>query len=157
MKYCLILSLLFIQIETYSQIQKKEVPKETIIGIVKNAGSIKIKLSYYIDENNPKDTTYSIVYNDANFTTIDVFETVIFSETGNTLNDLYALLKESLDAENGKETSFELGKTSVLVVTKISMGVRNILVSFSKNSNGSGFLYLTKKEVDKLFNKSKSN
>ena len=41
MKYYLILSLLFIQIETYSQIQKKEIPKETIIGVVKNAGSIK--------------------------------------------------------------------------------------------------------------------
>jgi hypothetical protein len=157
MNYYIILFLLFFHIETYSQIQKKELPKETIVGIVKNGGSIKIKLSYYIDENSPKDTTYSLVYNDANYTTIDVFETVIFAETGNTLNDLYALLKESLNAENGKETSFELGKTNVIVITKISMGVRNILVSFSKNSNNSGFLYLTKREVDKLFNKTKTN
>lgn len=152
MKKIILLSLTILCFRSsFAQIVKTELPQEIEIGKVKSGSSIKAVLTYTIENNN--DTLYSLLYNDMTYTKIDAFETVRFYEKGNTLNTFYNILFEALNEDKGKETSFRIGETTVIVVTNKMFGTKYLDISFSKNFTGSGFTNLNKKEIKKLFHR----
>ena len=129
-----------------SQIQKVETPKYISIGKWKAGGKLVSEFYYSVDED--KDTSYHWMYSDGSYTYIDSYEWIHFSEDGNTLNELYKILKESFEKEKGYEVSFKLGNDLVVIKTDKSFGSKFLYVSPPK-----GFFALTKNGFEKLFGK----
>jgi hypothetical protein len=136
---------------TFAQIVKTELPKEIEVGKVKSGTSTKATLSFTKESN--KDTLYTLLYNDMTYTKIDVFESVSFYDKGNTLNDFYNILIQALNEEKDKETTFKIGETNVVAITKKMLGTKYLYISFSKKNGGSGLTNLNKKEIKKLFHR----
>lgn len=147
MKRLLLIVTVAISLNAKSQIQKTSLPDLTKIGEIKSAMAFKADLNYYLSD---KDTVYLIQFDNQKYTSISDIQSVRFKETGGVLNDLYKLLSEAIDAEKGKENAFKLGEEEVLIKSSRMMGVKYIYFYIVKNG---AFFNLTKKELDKLFNK----
>lgn len=144
----LMFPLLLFSINCFSQIQKTSLPDLTKVGEVKSAIIFKADLNYFLSN---KDTVYIIQFDNQKYTSISDIQSVQFKETGGVLNELYKIMSEAINAEKGKENAFKLGDEEVLIKSSRMMGIKYIY--FYKVKNGA-FFNLTKKEIDKLFNKS---
>lgn len=104
----LLLVVSFLFQSSFSQIQKVETIKYITIGKWKSGGKTLSEMFYSVDDS--KDTIYHWMYQDARYSSIAAYEWIVFSEEGNTLNDLYSILKECMEKDKGHETSFKLEK-----------------------------------------------
>lgn len=144
----LLLSIVLFSLTSYSQLEKSDIPASTKIAEVKSAGAFIADLSFYTTG---PDTTYIITFENLKYKSINNIKTVSFEGKNETLNKLYSLLSEAVNQEVGKENSFKLGKTEVMVKSNKMLGVR--YVEFYIVENGA-FFQLTKKQINKLFARS---
>lgn len=144
----LILAIILLNFPSYSQLEKSDIPLTTKIAEVKSAGTFIAELSYYTTGN---DTIYMITFRNLKYTSITNIKTVSFDGKNETLTRLYGVLIETLSLDAGKDNSFKLGETEVMVKSNKMLGVKYI--KFFTVENGAYF-QLTKKQIDKLFNRS---
>lgn len=149
MKIILTASALLFASIAYSQIEVKLAPKETKIGKVKTAGRFHSELSYTVDES---DTTYRILYNNAEYQTITDIQSVSFDSDDDALNKLYSVFRSFFLDENKKnkdyKVSLKLGESNIVLSNFRSMGITTVLVSAPI-----GYFLITEKQIDKLFGK----
>lgn len=128
------------------QIKRTETAEFIKVGEFKS-GPLNGALKYSVTE---KDTTYHLLFQNANYRTITDIKSFAFRNENGTLETLYNLLFEALNAEKGKKASFQLGDDNVTVMTDAVMGAKYINVS--RSSDGA-LLTLTQKQLKKLFNR----
>ena len=145
-----IVTLLCFSTLSYGQLTKKEVIKETTIGKLKQGFIKYAELSYSIVPET-KDTLYHLYYKDLQFKQIDEWKSIFFKGGSATLNELYKTLKEALSADKGKETAFDLGETSVFVITSKMFGSKYLFVSFKDKYKVTSTMNITKGQLDDLF------
>lgn len=130
-----------------AQIQVKKPVNKFNVGEVKQTGTL---LYGIIGETN--DTTYVLMYRNAEYQTLVDFKTVHFGNQDSTLTEFYKILKSVFLDENIKNrdyrVEFKLGDEDVSVSTYRIMGVTSVRFYTQK-----GYCYLTEKQIDKLFGK----
>jgi hypothetical protein len=133
------------QIEVYdsASMQKKT------IGKLKAGFISKAELNYYIDES---DTVYSILFRNAEYTSIVDYQSIDFSGGQEVVDQLYSVIKTFFSEENKKNKEYKrklkLGEKDVSIHNYRTMGVTNVMIWVDKS-----YFYLTEKETDKLFGK----
>lgn len=132
-----------------SQIEVQATPKSIAIGKVKSGSTTLAELSYTVTDG---DTLYTILYNNMEYKTLTDYQYLRFNEDGGTLNKLYEVIKSVFLDENKKNkdysVSLKLGADQVVIGNIRLMGTTSALISGPK-----GYVYLTEKQVDKLFNR----
>ena len=126
--------------------------KWNLYGQVKTIGVAKASLEYKADA---KDTSFILMLEDER-KDLKNFFSIHFNSRGNTLHNLYELLISFFEKENWKNKDyskiFTLGETKVIVYKAPGLiQLKAIIISTDK-----GRIRLTKNEINKLFNKSKS-
>lgn len=120
------------------------------IGKAKRSGLMIAELMYKVDADN--DTSYAIVYKNAEYETLTDIQHITFDGGGEVLNQLYQVLKSFFTEENKKnkdyKKQFTLGTQDLLVSSHKIMGSTVISIRPDK-----GYFELTEKELDKLFGK----
>jgi hypothetical protein len=141
------LFLLLSPIFSFTQIQKTTLPESVKIGEVKSVGVFFAELSYIVVD---QDTVYNLMFKNQKYSSITDIQSIQFSEDGETLGSLYQILNETFDLEKGKHNTFKLGKQDIAATLNKMMGTKYINVMII----GTGaYFNLTKKQLDKLFNK----
>ena len=136
---------------SFSQLQVKESPKpKTVIGNYKAGGTTHYELSYKLDED--KDTVYTLLFKNAAYRYAVDYEAITFNSDGNTLNELYKVLKSVFSPDNIKDknyrVSFTLGETEVIVSNYRLMGITSAMFYTDR-----GHTFIGEKQLDKLFGK----
>ena len=143
-----ILCLINLNLEAQIQIQNPN--PEVIVGKCKNGAYTQAQLSYVIQQD--KDTLYTFLFLNAKYSTLTDYQSIVFSGENNTINDFYSVLKSFFSDENKKnkdyKVEFKLGATQVIASNLRIMGVTSVMILTSK-----GHVYLTEKQVDKVFGK----
>lgn len=126
--------------------------KWNLYGQIKTIGVAKASLEYKADA---KDTSFILMLEDER-KELKNFFSIHFNSRGNTLHNLYELLISFFEKENWKNKDyskiFTLGETKVIVYKAPGLiQLKAIIISTDK-----GRVRLTKNEINKLFNKSKS-
>ncbi len=151
MRTLLLSAILFVSISSFCQISTvRKLEKGTSVGKIAPMGAFIAELSY--DVGPAKDTTYTLMFNDATYSKIDAIKSVHFSGTEGTAEKLYEMFKSVFSPENKKNKDYivtaTLGMEQVIISNFKSMGV----VSAMFTVNGA-FFTLVEKQVDKLFGK----
>lgn len=151
MKHLFIFSIcMVITVSSFSQLEKREVPKSVNIGKVKSGLLKMAELSYMVTDN---DTAYILLYNDLKYKQITVWGDVFFSGGYTVLDGFYNILIEAVDADKGKELSFKLGSTNITTLTRKMMGVKYVTLLIEKPGGSIGEATLNKAQINKLFDK----
>lgn len=146
---CLLL-LSFVTVISYSQLVKKEIPKEITIGKLKQGFSKYAELSYYVSNEN-KDTTYHLYYKDLQYKQLDKWSSIFFTGGSTTLNDLYKTLLEAMNSDKGKEISFTLGESRILVVSSRMLGGKYLALTITDKAGIISTMNITKGQLNDLF------
>lgn len=144
----LLIAVILCGFSSYSQLEKSSIPLTTKIAEVKSAGTFIADLSYYTTGN---DTIYMITFRNLKYTSITNIKAVSFDGKNETLTRLYGVLNETINRAAGEYNSFKLGDTEVIVKSSRMLGVKYIVFSIVENG---AYFQLTKKQIDKLFNRS---
>ena len=140
----------FIGLKLSAQIQIQTSNSEVIVGKCKNGAYTQAQLSYTIQED--KDTLYAFLFLNAKFSALTDYQTIQFSGENNAVSDLYNILKSFFTEENKKnkeyKVEFKLGNTQVIASNVRIMGVTSVMIFTTK-----GYVYLTEKQVEKVFGK----
>ena len=123
----------------------KEIPS-TIIGKVNPMNTFIAELNYSVKD---KDTTYTLSFRDMKYEQITSIKSIQFSGEGNTVEQLYSLMKSVFLDENKKNKDYAVTVTLGSNLVSISH-YRNMVQFLVDNSN----VFLTEKQIDKLFGKS---
>lgn len=150
MKPILLSIFTFIAVSSFSQIQVNKIEPANVVGRIKSVGSLVAEITYRIQED--KDTLYTLLYRNSEYSTLVDYQSVKFSSEGNTLNELYKIMKSVFADENKKnkdyKVSFKLGETEVIVSNFRMMGVTNAMFFTRK-----GHFFISDKQLEKLFGK----
>lgn len=144
------ISLMTIAVACAAQIEKTSPLKWERISQIKEGLRLIASLQYAVQDG---DTTYSIVFTNNKYTHIIDIKSIDFAEDGGVLTSLYTLLIESLEAPKGNRNTFKLGGKDVSVTTDKMLGLK--FITFEILDNEANFR-LTKKQLNKLFNKKDS-
>jgi hypothetical protein len=132
-----------------AQVEIRAVPKETVIGTVKNGGRMRSEMSYIASNT---DTIYTILYQDVGYQHIVNLKKLTFSSKDDNFNKFYDVLKTFFAKENRKDKDYKLevtvGDNKLLLSNYTVMGI--VAVTITDNS---GSFMLTEKQLDKLFGK----
>jgi hypothetical protein len=128
------------------QIARTETAQFIKVGEFKS-GPLNGALKYSVIE---QDTTYHLLFQNANYRTIIDIKSFAFRNENNTIDTLYNLLSDALKADKGNKVSFQLGEDNVTVMTDAVMGIK--YVNVLRPADGA-LLTLTQKQLKKLFNK----
>ena len=147
---CFLLLLVFCCSDLHAQLKVKETNPKTIIGAIKRSNNLIAELSYLVK--GPGDTAYTLLFNNYEYKIKNNFKSVTFKGTSRTVDSLYHLLKAVFKPENEKNKqysqSFKLGEDSVRIGITRAVGLTRQVFR-----GGGGFVYLTEKELNKLFGK----
>lgn len=145
----MVASVSFAQIKKVDTSQIKETTEE--IGKVELAGKLYIKLT-------KKDNVYTFTYQDFEFKTLEMFRSFSFEETGSDLESLYTMIQEGMTTPPAEDIMLDLKDNFVYLSFSKNMGAPVVRFSSSEkkpDAKHTGSWNLTRKEVDKLFGKSK--
>lgn len=149
MKIIFAFALFLYSISAYSQIEVREKAKKTTIGKGKN-GQYEAELYYFVIDS---DTTYSIMYQNMEYTRITDIQSFTFKDIDNTREKLFNIMMSVFDDQNIKNKEYsvpiKLGETNITISNYRIMGVSASMVSVL----GKGYFVLPKKQVQKLFGK----
>lgn len=145
--FILTITVMLTWINGFGQIEKINLPESKTVGEIKSLGAFVADLKYYTTSN---DTTYTLMFRNLKYQTLTDIKSVSFDGKGGTLESLYNILVESLDAEKGKDNAFKLGKEDIIVKTQSMMGAKYIMFWVAESG---AYFNLTKKQLDKLFGK----
>ena len=163
-KIALFMFLIFFGIKGFSQLEKVKPIEEILVGQSnKDPFGVcppTVTLSYIKDDDSSVDTLYHIHFKDQQYNSGDChdwFDNLFFTGNSKILNDLYLELKGDFDLEKDKTDMFnlnnKLNKVKFAVQTTKIMFTRVIFIQVSTKTKSNCYFYLTKKELDKLFNK----
>lgn len=135
---------------SFAQLQMKQSSPKVVIGTIKAGGVLHQELSYRLDGD--KDTVYTLMYKNVQYRTLSDYESVSFNSDGNTLEELYKVMKSVFSSENAKNKEFKvqftLGETDVIVSNFRQMGITTAMF-YTKD----GYTFIGEKQLDKLFGK----
>ena len=120
--------------------------QSTIVGKVNPMNTFIAELNYSVKD---KDTTYTLSFRDMKYEQITSIKSIQFSGEGNTVEQLYSLMKSVFLDENKKNKDYAVTVTLGSNLVSISH-YRNMVQFLVDNSN----VFLTEKQIDKLFGKS---
>lgn len=146
MKTLLIACCFFIHGFCIGQIKRTETTEFIKIGEFKS-GPLNAALKYSVTD---KDTTYHLLFQNAQYRSITDVKSFAFRNENNTLDSLYNLFTEALSMEKGKKINFQLGADDITVMSDAVMGSK--FVSVLRPSDNA-LLTLTQKQLKKLFNR----
>lgn len=145
MKYAPVL-LLLLPFFAFSQIQVSQSAPAVKVGEVKYFGKFIASLSYAV---NGSDTLYTFTYHNAKYTTLDDIKVISFH--GNS-DALYIAFKSVFTEENKTNKEYKLplkiGDTEAVISTERNLGTTSAMFLAA-----GGYVYLTEKQIDKLFNR----
>lgn len=148
MKIVLLSVFAFACLDSFCQIQKVALPNVIKIGETKYMGQFLSELSYTVSNN---DTSYSILFKNAKYSSITDLVRISFENSPGILDTLYQLLINGFDLDKGKQSTFVLGKDFIAISSDKAMGIKFIqIMAVDKKS----FFYLRKKQLNELFNRS---
>jgi len=158
------LSLMIMSVLSYGQLEKVKPVEKVLIGSsFKDPFGVcppNVSLSYVKSDNPSSDTLYVIDYKDEQYksgTCHDWFERVYFTGNSKLLNDLYFELKGDFDLEKDKHDIFNLNnnldKVQFIVINTRVMFTKMLFISIGTKEKPTGYFYLSKKDLDKLFDK----
>ena len=149
MKFFLIL-LVVCSSDLYAQLKVSETTPKTTIGAIKRSNNLIAELYYAVKS--PGDTNYVLVYNNYEYKMKTDLKSIRFKGTSQTIDSLYGLMKSVFKPENEKNKqysrSLKLGEDSVRIGITRSVGITRLVFR-----GGGGYIYLTEKEVNRLFGK----
>jgi hypothetical protein len=134
---------MMISLTASSQLTAKK-ENSTMIGQYAKFGTIYAELGSKTTDGN---TSYYLSYRNLTYSYITDIQTINFEGDDNTVNQLYNILN-SLISSKETQANFALGNEDITVTKMNIMGI-NCLKIYTEL----GFFYLTKKQLDKLFNK----
>lgn len=145
-KFILIL-VLFISFNTYSQIKVVDTPKEEKIGEVKNMFG-----TYY--ETYKQDSLYTIMYKDLNYEHIEELKYFVMNKKS--FDQLYDLIISNWENPPKDPIMIELMESYIWLDFKRALGITNLVIRHSTDKTASIFgtgAALNEKKVKKLFGK----
>lgn len=148
-KLVLIILLSYLSMNANSQLVKKTIIKEYPIGNAKKAFTKFAELGYYVNSLN--DTTYHLFYRDEKFTQIEDWKSLYFKGGAATVEDLYQTLIGAVNDDKGKETAFDLGESSVFILTTKFLGSKYITIQLTDAAKVKSILTLNKAQINSLF------
>jgi hypothetical protein len=149
MKSIFLISFLTVAVTAFGQIQRTNLPDLKKIGEVKYMGTFIAELSYTTIGG---DTSYSLLFNNAKYSTITDLITIKFDSSPGILDTLYNILNTGFELANDKKSTFYLGKEFIAVNTEKSMGIKFIrILALDRKA----YFYLRKKQLNELFGKTK--
>lgn len=134
---------------TFGQIERTDLARWTIYSEVRSLGDLVASLKYMVKE---KDTTYIILFRNLQYTHINDVQSISFNSDSAVLNSLYQILSETLDSKNRKQNTFKLGNKDVIATCIKVPGMKSVNIKLAETG---AYFGLTRKELDKLFNKHK--
>jgi hypothetical protein len=144
-KIIIVVVVILFNLTASSQLTAKK-ENSTIIGQYAKFGTIYAELGAKTTDSN---TSYYLSYRNLKYSYITDIQTINFEGDDNIVNQLYNVLN-SLISSKETQANFALGNED-MTVSKINiMGINSL-----KIYTEFGFFYLTKKQLDKLFNKIK--
>jgi hypothetical protein len=149
-KILIVITLLFLNKFTFSQIKVVENSKSTIVGKVGGTSMSPFVASLEYVKGDGDVNQYILLYNNLKYTTITDVNALSFTATESDITGFYDLLVKCFDAEKGSEKTVELGKETVWIKTIKNLGVVSLQITTSDDGT-LGFFYMTKKQLDKLF------
>jgi hypothetical protein len=126
-----------------AQIEKLKPLDVTKIGEIKSVGVLIAKLEYTLSGS---DTTYILTYNNLKYNTTDI-RSFKFKETGGVLNAFYEYINNAIS--KNEKTDIVLGDEAMILRPQRTMGIKHCDIMLT----GGDYFTLTKKNLDKLFNK----
>lgn len=131
-----------------SQIKQVEDVNPELIGKVgpkkaPHVGLYKLEDVYYFE------------YNDVKFTHIDSFKKITFLNEDNTLDSLYKLIKENIENPPKEDIKLEFPNNYVWLEFTKNMGIVSVrFYDKNRKTDIEGLtIWMTKKQIDKLFGK----
>lgn len=115
-------------------------------GLVKRGPYQIAKLS------SPGADMHTLTYLDASYQRIDIYNTIIFDATNETMDVIYNTFKEQLSVEKNTEKTISLSDNTIKLVTKKALG-NSYLEVWMVHRGRAGYFSLNEKEIDKLFKK----
>lgn len=146
MKQFILPFLLILSLASSGQITREEPVEKTVIGSLRPAGKFLAELSFSIIEG---DTVYSIMYRNLEYESLVDIQSIIFDGSDGVLDTMYNIIAEVFETK--KKISFVLGEDRVQVYFHSTMGIKYVNVWGER-----GYFNLTRKQLDKLFGKTKS-
>lgn len=150
MKILLITFFFFSSFNSYSQLEIGGGTKKNLqIGNVKRAGTFLASFHQSLADS----SFYFILYNNLEFQTITDIKSIDFKASAKDIDNLYSFFLSCFDKEKDFEESLKLGESNILVTLKKTLGVKTLYISVLSPITNKGFFNITKKELNKLFNK----
>jgi len=148
-KRLLSLSLLFIVIATNAQIKvAKAEAKPVIIGKVGTPTLSTLEITKTGD-------LVTFKYQNNNKPQIAEFKTFSFKDIDGALDGLYTVIKDGLTAQPKEDIKIELPNETVSLQFTKAMNIASVKmkISYNNGEEGGTTVWLTQKQIDKLFNK----
>lgn len=136
----------------FSQIKVLDNEKPITVGKVGGGATSPFIASLQFSKGSDDIDTYTLLYNNLRYTTIEDINSIVFTATKVELENLYVILKNCLLDDSGNEKQIELGKELVIVKTIKNFGVKSLQITTS-DEGSTGFFFLSSKQLDKLFGK----
>jgi len=135
-----------------AQIKVLETSKVETIGKIAPMGQLIAEL-----EKNEKSNIYTVKYRDIKFSKVIDIKSFSFVDVDNALENLYNVIIKGIEEQPSEKIMLELPDSFVWLEFRKQMGVST--VTFSSSINKTDVIGvsspLTKKQIDKLFGKSK--
>jgi hypothetical protein len=128
--------------------------KETKVGQVKIGFIVIADLSYI--PNSFGDTTYTLTFRNAKYTTLDDFESIEFKADTETINTLYTLFADAFSNDDIKsyEQTISLGDNIVKITGYKAMGIKGVQFYSANRASVVSFMRpINKTQLDNLFGK----
>lgn len=152
MKKLLLLFSLIFCVSVNAQISVVKTEKPIMIGKIAPMGQLNISIEKYESDNE-----YLITYRDVKFTKIIEYKSFTFKDKDNAFENLYQLIIDGL--QNLPEENITLDLPNDIVYLKFEKFLGTPVVSFYTAVNKSDVIGVsgqyTKKQIDKIFGKSK--
>ena len=153
MKKLITAAMLLLSVGCFAQIsQIEKAPEQKIVGKIAPMGSFIAELTWSPMSERPQDSTYTLMFRNQKFKTLNEREYVIFLGVEGTFGQLYGVFKSVFAPENKSNkdymVSFKLGNTDVTIAHYQTMGIVGAMF-MAKNA----YVVLTESQVDKLFGK----
>ncbi len=145
----LTLVMCFVTFMSFGQINMKPKTEKVIIGEVgKMPGMPPTAALEYVkgdDEN-----LYTLSYRNAKYSKIIDYNSITFKGDNELINSFYITLLDLINGKVNEELEFNIGDEYLLVKCISNMGVKSLQIHTTDNGT-TGFFWLTKKQLDKLF------
>ena len=127
--------------------------KEIKVGQIAPMGVFIADLSFRPNELG--DTTYTLTFRNAKYTTLDDYKSIEFKADTETINTLYSLFTDAFSSEDIKnyEQTISLGNNLLKIKGYKAMGIKGVQFYCSANNVVSYMNPINKGQLDNLFGK----